>query len=144
MTEVFAIGPTVFVKEFGEQVCQMYVSEHRRDDGRIPLNMSRGWLGFFFAIFALTAQCIQDDTILQHYSREEGPTLQIAQDFTESAKHFLIPVRLTERNTLDNVHGALALSMYDNQLNEINAVNIWLRLACKVTQNLSTSEKVQF
>jgi hypothetical protein len=36
-TEVFAIGPTVFVKEFGEKVSQMYVSEHRRDDGGISI-----------------------------------------------------------------------------------------------------------
>lgn len=133
-TEVFAVTPTVSPEEFGEQVRLIYDSEHLRDEGGIPLNASRSWLVFFFAVLAFTAQSIQDDIILQHYSTEEGPILPIARDLAESAAYFLGPV--TKKHTLDDVRGSLALSLYYNQLNEISAANIWLGLACKVAQNL--------
>jgi hypothetical protein len=124
----------VSLEEFSEQVRQLYDSDHIRDEGGIPLNISRSWLVFFFATLALTAQYIQDDTILEHYSTEEGPTLPIARDLAESAAYFLGPV--TKKNNLDDVRGSLALSLYYNQLNEVSAANIWLGLACKIAQNL--------
>ena len=138
-TEVFVISPTVSVEEFSEQVQQLYDPDQILDEGGIPLNISRSWLVFFFAILAFTAQCIQDDTILQHYSMEAGPALPIARDLADSASHFLGPI--TKKNTLDDVRGALALSMYYNQLNEVSAANIWLGLACKIAQNLSIRNK---
>ncbi len=88
----------------------------------------------FFAVLALTAQFIQDDIILQYYSTEEAPTSPIAQDLAESAVYFLGPG--TNKKKLDDVRGSLVLSLYYNQLNEINRANIWLGLACKVAQNL--------
>ena len=112
----------------------MYNSEHPRDEGGIPLNTSRSWLVFFFAVLAFTAQSIQDDIILHHYSTEQDPTLPIARDLAESAVYFLGPI--TKKNKLDDVRGSLALSLYYNQLNEISAANIWLGFACKVAQNL--------
>lgn len=133
-TEVFAISPTVDLEEFSEQVRQLYEADQIRDEGGIPLNTSRSWLVFFFAILALTAQYIQDDTILQHYSTEEGPTLPIARDLAESALYFIGPA--TKKNTLDDVRGSMALSLYYNQLNEVSAACIWLGLSCKIAQNL--------
>jgi hypothetical protein len=133
-TEVFAISPTVSLEEFSQEVRQMYDSEHLRDESGIPLNTSRSWLAFFFAVLAFTAQLIQDNVILQHYSAEEDPLLPIARDLAESAAYFLGPIG--KQNTLDDVRGSLALSLYYNQLNEISAANIWLGLACKIAQNL--------
>ena len=133
-TEVFAIGPTVDTEEFDEQVRHIYEADQVRDEGGIPLNASRSWLVSFFAFLALTAQCIQDDVILQYYTADDGPVLPIAQDLAESAAYFLGPV--TKINTLDDVRGSMALSLYYNQLNEVSAASIWLGMACKIAQNL--------
>lgn len=141
-TEVFAISPTVPLEEFSQEVRQMYDSEHLRDDNGIPLNASRSWLAFFFAVLAFTAQCIQDDIIFQHYSTEEGLMPPNARDLAESAAYFLGPI--TKKNTLDDVRGSLALSLYYNQLNEISAAHIWLGLACKIAQNLGILHAERF
>lgn len=133
-TEVFTISPYVDFRSFVERTNNVYDTEEERDRNGIPLHASRSWLVVFFATLALTAQCIQDDTILQHYSKEGEQTIPIGWDFAEAAALFFGPV--TKRNTLDDVRGALTLAIYFKQLNELGAANIWLGLSCKIAQYL--------
>jgi hypothetical protein len=133
-TEVFTISPYVEFQSFIERANDMYDTEEERDENRIPLHASRSWLVVFFATLALTAQCIQDDIILQYYSGGEERTTPIGWDFAETAALFFGPV--TKKNTLDDIRGALTLAIYYKQLNELGAANIWLGLACKIAQYL--------
>lgn len=133
-TEVSTISPYVDFQTLFERANEMYESENERDENGILLHASRSWLVVFFATLALTAQYIQDDTILQHYSDESRSATPIGWDLADSAAFFFGPV--TKRNTLDDIRGALTLAVYFKQINELGAANIWLGLACKIAQYL--------
>jgi hypothetical protein len=101
----------------------LYDTEEERNEHGIPMSASRGWLVLFFATLALTANLIQDEIILQHYSQQDASIL-IGWDLADSAAFLFGPV--TKKNTLDDVRGALTLAVYFKQLNELGAANSWL------------------
>ena len=136
-TEVFSISPYVDLQVFVDRTNELYDPENERDKNGIPLHASRSWLVVFYATLAFTAQCIQDDVILQHYSAKSEPPIPIGWDLADAAALFFGPV--TKKNTLDDIRGALTLAVYYKQLNELSAANIWLGVACKIAQYLGTT-----
>ena len=129
-TETFCFCPTVDVDDFVGQVQAMYITDQDRDESGIPRNTSRSWFCMVLAYFALTAQLIQDDVILEHSNR----VVRIGQDFADSASACLGPA--WRKNTLDDVRGALALSLYYKMVNEMGAANVWLAVATRIAQNI--------
>lgn len=135
-TEVFVISPYIDCQTFVERTNEIYESEGERDENGIPLHASRSWLVVFFATLALTAQCIQDETILQHYLDQSDSTLAIGWNLAHTAAFFFGPV--TKKHTLDDIRGALTLGIFFKQINELGAANIWLGLALKIALHLGT------
>lgn len=133
-TEIFAICPYHDLPTFVNQTKELYNNIGGGAD--IPPNTSRSWLVLFFATLALTCHCIQDETIAQHYATEGKSATPIGRDLADSAAYFFGPI--TKINTLDDVRGALTLSIYFKQMNELSASNIWLGLSCKIAQFLGT------
>ena len=133
-TEVFAISPYVDLQSFVERANEMYDMESEGNKNEIPLHASNSWLVLFFATLALTAQCIQDDIILEHYKEHSALSIPIGWDLADAATLFFGPA--TQKKTLDDIRGALMLAVYFKQLNELGAANIWLGLAYKIAQYL--------
>jgi hypothetical protein len=133
-SEVFAISPYVDLQSFVERAKEMYDTESESNKKEISLNASNSWLVLFFAILALTAQCIQDDIILKHYKEHSALNIPIGRDLADAAAFFFGPA--TQKKTLDDIRGALVLVVYFKQLNELGAANIWLGLAYKIAQYL--------
>jgi hypothetical protein len=133
--EVSAVSPYVELQPFLNRAKDMY--EKVGDNNEIPTDTSRSWLVLLFATMALTCLCIQDETILQYYATEEKSTIGIGRDLADAAAFFFWPV--TKTNTLDDVRGALTLSVYFKQMNELGAANIWLGLSFKIAQYLGNS-----
>jgi hypothetical protein len=136
-TEVFTISPYLDFQAFVDRVNELYGSENEPENSRIPSYASRSWLVVFYATLALTAQYIQDDLILQHYSAQSESEIRIGWDLADTAVFFFGPA--TKKTTLDDIRGALMLAVYYKQLNELGAANVWLGVACKNAQYLGTT-----
>jgi len=140
--EVFAICPYVDPNLFTERATAIYDSTGPRDENGIPLDTSRSFLTLFFASLAHTAQCIQDDVILQHYASMENPEITIGRDLADSAVAYFGP--MTKKATLDDIRGALTLALYYKQVNELTAANLWLGSAVKMAQSLGNLLRLPF
>lgn len=137
--EVFAISPSVELDVFMERAIAMYDYEGPKDDTGIPMDASRSWLTLFFAALALTAQCIQDDIILQHYATSDEPDAPIGLDLADAAATFFGPI--TKKQTLDDIRGALLLGTYYKHINELGAANLWLGASVKMAQYMGDTVK---
>jgi hypothetical protein len=131
--EVFAICPYVDLDIFIERALAIYDSTEPRDEMGIPLDTSRSFLTMFFGYLAYTAQCIQDDIILEHYSSTD-PKMIIGHDLADAAVAYFGPV--TKKPTIDDVRGALMLALYFRQINEVGGANLWLCVSIKMAQYL--------
>ena len=132
--EVYVISPYIDFQLFLMRTNEMYDAVGDQDINGIPPHTSPSWLVVFFATLALTAQCIQDEIILQHYSEQIEQTIPIGWDLVDAATLFFRP--FTERITMDDISGTLMLALFYKQLNELGAANIWLGVSCKIAQYL--------
>lgn len=132
--ELFIVSPYIDFQHFLKQTNEMYDAVNDNDVNNIPLHTSRSFLVVFFATLALTAQFIQDEIILHHYSEQIEQSIPVGCDMADFAVLFFGP--FTKKFTIDDIAGTLMLALYYKQLNELGAANIWLGISCKIAQNL--------